>query len=109
MCIFYFIFFCFSLLCSFYPLVMSAVLQTPPHSQCSELCCMIIPPVGAFVCMRTHAGMCVCIRGGGLPLFVGVCVFKKVSEDGCLCSYLSVCLRVRDGESECGATASVQL
>lgn len=68
------------------------------------------PPCGCVcVYVHTRGNVCVFGGGGGLPLFVGVCVFKKVSEDGCLCSYLSVCLCVRDGERECGATASVQL
>lgn len=67
------------------------------------------PPCGC-VCVYVHTRGNVCVySGGGVPLFVGVCVFKNVSEDGSSCSYSSVCLRVRDGESERGATASVQL
>lgn len=51
-CVFSFLF----LPCSFHPSVMSAVLQTPPCSQCSELCCTDNPPVGVFACAR------VCVR-----------------------------------------------
>ena len=67
-CVLSFIFFFPSSVLSLHPSVMSAVLQTPPHSRRSELCCTDNPPVGAF---RVR------VFGRGVPLFVGVCVFKE--------------------------------
>lgn len=62
---------------------MSAVLQTPSHSECSELCCTDNPPVSVFVCVYWK----------GVPLFVGVCVcvFEKAcAAECCAASRVSV-------------------
>lgn len=58
LCVCVCVFSCLFLLCSFHPSAMSALLQTPPHSQCSELCCTDNPPVGAFVCVFREVCLC---------------------------------------------------
>lgn len=74
---------------------MSAVLQTPPHSQCSELCCTDNPPVGAFVCACAHSRDFVHSEGCAFVCRC-VCVFKKVCEAGRLCgSSVGVCMTGR--------------